>query len=239
MNQTPSKTRNQQEASDYELRVQGHLGARWAAHLDAARLVNELDGTTTLLVRVLDQAALHGCWERSETSACPSSRSPPSAPNRADSVPIEPGSRSPTTKGTAMTTQTQTTATRISGISRLWRWYLKAEPETRAPNGFKQKRSLLIAKACCFYITFVSAIERRFSTPGARPRHIHRRRWRRTSVRLGALRADSSSTPKHRTALVLFPTSNAKTKASLLGMLQRASLSADLHRHRHRQPPWR
>jgi hypothetical protein len=52
------RKRKQQGARNYEL--QGHLDARWAAHLEAASLVNEPDGTSTVLVSVPDQAALHG-----------------------------------------------------------------------------------------------------------------------------------------------------------------------------------
>ena len=60
MSQPPSPAGDQHGAKDYELRVQGHLDARWAARLQAASLVREPDGATTILVRGLDQAALHG-----------------------------------------------------------------------------------------------------------------------------------------------------------------------------------
>jgi len=64
MNRTPPTASNQQGASDYELQLHGHLDARWAARLDAASLVNELDGTTTVVVRGIDQAALHGLLQQ-------------------------------------------------------------------------------------------------------------------------------------------------------------------------------
>jgi hypothetical protein len=48
----------------YEIRVQGHLAARWAGWLDGLRLTHERDGTTTLRSPPMDQAALHGLLAR-------------------------------------------------------------------------------------------------------------------------------------------------------------------------------
>jgi hypothetical protein len=44
----------------YEIRLQGHLDARWAAWFDGLALTNESDGTTLISGPVADQAALHG-----------------------------------------------------------------------------------------------------------------------------------------------------------------------------------
>jgi hypothetical protein len=44
----------------YEIRLQGHLGPRWATWFDGLSLTNEEDGTTVLRGAVADQAALHG-----------------------------------------------------------------------------------------------------------------------------------------------------------------------------------
>jgi hypothetical protein len=44
----------------YEIRVKGHLGPRWAAWFDGLHVVNEDDGTTVIRGPVVDQAALHG-----------------------------------------------------------------------------------------------------------------------------------------------------------------------------------
>ncbi len=44
----------------YEIRVSGHLGSRWAAWFDGQSLTNENDGTTVISGPVVDQAALHG-----------------------------------------------------------------------------------------------------------------------------------------------------------------------------------
>jgi hypothetical protein len=48
----------------YEIRVKGHLHARWAARFDGMNLTNRSDGTTTIDGPVVDQAALHGLLQR-------------------------------------------------------------------------------------------------------------------------------------------------------------------------------
>jgi hypothetical protein len=44
----------------YEIRLQGHLGPRWAAWFDGLSVSADADGTTVLRGSVVDQAALHG-----------------------------------------------------------------------------------------------------------------------------------------------------------------------------------
>ena len=48
----------------YEIRLKGHLAARWAAWFDGMTLTREGDGTTRLHGPVIDQAALHGLLQR-------------------------------------------------------------------------------------------------------------------------------------------------------------------------------
>ena len=48
----------------YEIVVDGHLGARWAAWFDGFAISNEADGTTVLRGFVVDQSALHGLLQR-------------------------------------------------------------------------------------------------------------------------------------------------------------------------------
>lgn len=48
------------ETGAYEIRLEGHLDARWAAWFDGLSLTTENDGTTVLSGPVADQAALHG-----------------------------------------------------------------------------------------------------------------------------------------------------------------------------------
>ena len=48
----------------YEIRVDGHLGTRWAAWFDGLSITTEDDGTTVLCGSVVDQAALHGLLQK-------------------------------------------------------------------------------------------------------------------------------------------------------------------------------
>ena len=48
----------------YELRVQGHLDARWADWVEGLAFTHEGDGTTTLTGPLVDQGALHGLLSR-------------------------------------------------------------------------------------------------------------------------------------------------------------------------------
>jgi hypothetical protein len=48
----------------YEIRLNGHLAARWAAWFEGLSLTHERDGTTLLRGPVIDQAALHGLLQR-------------------------------------------------------------------------------------------------------------------------------------------------------------------------------
>lgn len=44
----------------YEIRLKGHLDARWADRFEGLSFTHEPDGTTILSGPVVDQAALHG-----------------------------------------------------------------------------------------------------------------------------------------------------------------------------------
>ena len=48
------------EPGQYEIRLKGHLEARWTAWFDGLSLTQESDGTTVIRGSVMDQAALHG-----------------------------------------------------------------------------------------------------------------------------------------------------------------------------------
>ena len=56
----------QRPATDvrYEIRIKGHLDARWAAWFDGMDLSRDPDGTTTIQGSLADQAALHGLLQR-------------------------------------------------------------------------------------------------------------------------------------------------------------------------------
>jgi hypothetical protein len=51
-------------AGRYEIRLKGHLDARWAAWFDGLTVGHEGDGTTLISGRIADQAALHGLLQR-------------------------------------------------------------------------------------------------------------------------------------------------------------------------------
>lgn len=48
----------------YEIRLKGHLGTRWAAWFDGLSIAHGTDGTTTIHGQVADQAALHGLLQK-------------------------------------------------------------------------------------------------------------------------------------------------------------------------------
>jgi hypothetical protein len=48
----------------YDIRVKGHLDARWAAWFGGLTLTNDIDGTTIIHGPVVDQAALHGLLQK-------------------------------------------------------------------------------------------------------------------------------------------------------------------------------
>jgi hypothetical protein len=53
-----------QNSGRYEIRVEGHLEARWAAWFDGLTLTHGSDGTTVIHGPVADQAALHGLLQK-------------------------------------------------------------------------------------------------------------------------------------------------------------------------------
>ena len=48
----------------YEIVVDGHLGARWEAWFDGWAITREADGTSVFRGHVVDPAALHGLVQR-------------------------------------------------------------------------------------------------------------------------------------------------------------------------------
>ena len=53
-----------EESLQYDIRVKGHLDARWAAWFGGLTLTNDIDGTTVIHGPVVDQAALHGLLQK-------------------------------------------------------------------------------------------------------------------------------------------------------------------------------
>jgi len=56
--------RDRPEAGRYEIRLTGHLDARWAAWFDGLTVTHDADGTTVISGQIADQAALHGVLQR-------------------------------------------------------------------------------------------------------------------------------------------------------------------------------
>ena len=59
MKETHTSSDDHHAPGHYEIRLKGHLAARWAAWFDGLSLRHESDGTTTIHGPVVDQAALH------------------------------------------------------------------------------------------------------------------------------------------------------------------------------------
>lgn len=64
MSEVRGSRNDSHEARRYEIRLRGHLDARWAAWFDGLRLSLESDGTTVIHGPVADQAALHGLLQK-------------------------------------------------------------------------------------------------------------------------------------------------------------------------------
>jgi hypothetical protein len=60
MSETHGSTDDHHEPGLYEIRIKGHLDARWAERFEGLSFSYESDGTTILSGPVVDQAALHG-----------------------------------------------------------------------------------------------------------------------------------------------------------------------------------
>ncbi len=60
MSAPDGSTEDQHEPGRYEIRLKGHLDARWAERFDGLSFTHARDGTTILTGPVVDQAALHG-----------------------------------------------------------------------------------------------------------------------------------------------------------------------------------
>ncbi len=76
MNDTHAPSDTRSEPGQYEIRLKGHLDARWAAWFDGLSLTQESDGTTVIHGSVVDQAALAWLaelWEEQvrQRGSCP------------------------------------------------------------------------------------------------------------------------------------------------------------------------
>ncbi|MEQ1768911.1 MAG: hypothetical protein ABL879_03655 [Devosia sp.] len=90
MTKPTTNTPDRHDAKIYQIRLLGHLDARWAHQLDAIGLCHETDGTTALRAAIADQPALHGLLNRIRDLGIPlisvtlEQPSTPSSPLRKD-----------------------------------------------------------------------------------------------------------------------------------------------------------
>jgi len=59
------------ETGRYEIRLKGHLDARWTAWFDGLSLTHQSDGSTVLHGPIADQAALHGLLQKVRDTGLP------------------------------------------------------------------------------------------------------------------------------------------------------------------------
>jgi hypothetical protein len=71
MSETHTATEDHDETGLYEIRIHGHLDARWAARFEGLTLTLEDNGDTLLTGPVVDQAALHGLLRKIRDLAMP------------------------------------------------------------------------------------------------------------------------------------------------------------------------
>jgi len=64
MSETPTPIKAHPEPELYEIRVMGHLEARWTNRFEGLTITLEEDGETLLTGPVIDQAALHGLLKK-------------------------------------------------------------------------------------------------------------------------------------------------------------------------------
>ena len=64
-------TGHYQSPGRYEIRLKGHLDARWAAWFDGLTVTHDSDGTTIIHGPVADQAALHGLLQKTRDLGLP------------------------------------------------------------------------------------------------------------------------------------------------------------------------
>ena len=90
MSSTHGAPEDQHEPGRYEIRLKGHLDARWATSFDGLSLTHESDGTTILAGPVVDQAALYGLLRTVRDLALPLLSVVQLEPTQADVPDVQP-----------------------------------------------------------------------------------------------------------------------------------------------------
>lgn len=89
MSDTRGSTNDRNVARRYELRVKGHLDARWADWFDGLSLTHASDGTTLIHGPVADQAALHGVLQKLRDLGLPLVSVTQAEPDQPDGPPVD------------------------------------------------------------------------------------------------------------------------------------------------------
>ncbi|MBI5959383.1 MAG: hypothetical protein HY866_11650 [Chloroflexi bacterium] len=84
MSETSTPIKAHPEPELYEIRVRGHLDARWASKFDGLTITLEDAGDTLLTGPVIDQAALHGLLKKVRDLGLPLISVSPLEPGPAD-----------------------------------------------------------------------------------------------------------------------------------------------------------
>lgn len=71
MSETHAPPGRAADTGRFEIRLTGHLDARWSEWFDGLTLSREPDGTTLLEGPVVDQAALHGLLQKVRDTGLP------------------------------------------------------------------------------------------------------------------------------------------------------------------------
>jgi hypothetical protein len=71
MSETRASMEDHYEPQLYEIRVRGHLDARWAEWFEGLTITLEENGNTLLTGPVIDQAALHGLLKKARDLGLP------------------------------------------------------------------------------------------------------------------------------------------------------------------------
>lgn len=89
MSETSSPIKAHPEPELYEIRVRGHLDARWISQFDGMAITLEENGDTLLTGPVIDQAALHGLLKKVRDLGLPLVSVSPVEPGQADTSDVQ------------------------------------------------------------------------------------------------------------------------------------------------------
>jgi hypothetical protein len=84
MSKTHASTESHDGPELYEIRIKGHLAARWADWFEGMTITLEENGDTLLIGPVIDQAALHGLLKKIRDLGMPLVSVSPVEPGPAD-----------------------------------------------------------------------------------------------------------------------------------------------------------